>query len=125
MPVNVPGFPNLFMMYGPNTNLGHNSVVLMLEHQATHILRCVQTLTRHNLAWIDVRPEALAAYDRTIQAALRRTVWQGNCTSWYKTASGKVTNNWPLTTMRYRELTRRPNPADYHVKAGAGTREGG
>lgn len=120
----VPGFPNLFMMYGPNTNLGHNSVVLMLEHQATHILRCVQTLTRHNLAWIDVRPEALAAYDRTIQAALRRTVWQGNCTSWYKTASGKVTNNWPLTTMRYRELTRRPNPTDYHVKARTGTREG-
>ncbi|MFC4059582.1 flavin-containing monooxygenase [Planomonospora corallina] len=113
----VPGFPNLFMMYGPNTNLGHSSIVLMLEHQAEHILRCVRLMTRHRLAWMDVREEAMAAYDRLVQEALSRTSWQGGCTSWYKTASGRVTNNWPFSTVRYGRMTRRPRPEHYHVKA--------
>ncbi|WP_242453999.1 flavin-containing monooxygenase [Bailinhaonella thermotolerans] len=112
----VPGYPNLFLMYGPNTNLGHNSIVLMLEHQAGHILRCLRALARLRLAWIDVRPGEAARYDAMLRAALARTVREGPCTSWYKTAAGRVTNNWPRTTLAYRRLTRRPRLSAYEAR---------
>jgi len=104
----VSGFPNLFMLYGPNTNLGHNSIVFMLERQISYVLQCVQEMVAEGLAALDVRPDVMAGYNRTIQRRMRGMVWEAGCSSWYKTDSGKVTNNWPTFTVEYWLATRHP-----------------
>jgi cation diffusion facilitator CzcD-associated flavoprotein CzcO len=105
----VSGFPNLFMLYGPNTNLGHNSIVFMLERQISYVLQCVQEMAAEGLASLDVRPDVMAAYNRAVQRRMRQTVWEAGCSSWYKTESGKVTNNWPTFTVEYWLATRHPH----------------
>ncbi|MEO3800443.1 NAD(P)/FAD-dependent oxidoreductase [Nonomuraea sp. B1E8] len=108
--ISVPNFPNMFLLYGPNTNLGHNSIVFMLECQVEHIMACLAHLSLNGP--IEVRPEAMAAWRRRLDAAMERMVWGGGCQSWYKTAEGRVTNNWPGPTTLYRRLTARaPTPA--------------
>ncbi|MER5304075.1 NAD(P)/FAD-dependent oxidoreductase [Streptomyces lasiicapitis] len=104
----VPGFPNLFLLYGPNTNLGNNSVVLMIEAQVRHVLSCLSAMERDGRSESEVSPGAFEAYRRHVEAALGGTVWQAGCTSWYKTGTGKITNNWPHRAARYRKLTRHP-----------------
>lgn len=96
----VSGYPNLFMLYGPNTNLGHNSIIFMLESQYRYVLANLRRL-RDGARAVDVRPEAERRYDAWVTKALHRTVWEGSCESWYKNADGKVTNNWPAFTLRY------------------------
>ncbi|WP_433431276.1 flavin-containing monooxygenase [Nonomuraea sp. CA-141351] len=108
--ISMPNFPNLFLLYGPNTNLGHNSIVFMIECQVRHILSCLPYLSANGP--IEVRPEVMAAWRGQLDAAMTRMVWGGGCQSWYKTAEGRVTNNWPGTTTLYRKLTaKRPAPA--------------
>jgi cation diffusion facilitator CzcD-associated flavoprotein CzcO len=104
--ISVPGFPNLFLLYGPNTNLGHNSIVFMIECQVNHIMACLPQLSEHGP--MEVRPEVMAAWSRRLDAAMERMVWGGGCQSWYKTAEGRVTNNWPGPTTLYRRLTAKP-----------------
>jgi cation diffusion facilitator CzcD-associated flavoprotein CzcO len=96
----VPGFPNSFILYGPNTNLNHNSIIFMLEAQYRWILRAIRVLRRGGRA-LDVRPTAARRYDDRIQRDLRRTAFAADCHSWYKTESGRITNNWPGPTLRY------------------------
>jgi cation diffusion facilitator CzcD-associated flavoprotein CzcO len=103
------GFPNLFMLYGPNTNLGHNSILFMIEAQVRYILECLQELGRSGRASLEVRPEAQERFNEEIQAALADTAWATSCGSWYKTASGKITNNWKGFTLEYWWRTRRPD----------------
>ncbi len=114
--ISVPEFPNMFLLYGPNTNLGHNSIIFMLECQVAHIMACLPRLAEQGP--IEVRPEVMAAWTRQLDAAMERMVWGGGCQSWYKTAEGRVTNNWPGSTTLYRRLTGkapggayRPSPA--------------
>jgi cation diffusion facilitator CzcD-associated flavoprotein CzcO len=115
--ISVPNFPNLFLLYGPNTNLGHNSIVFMIECQVNHILACLPHLAEHGP--IEVRPEVMAAWSRRLDAAMEGMVWGGGCQSWYKTADGRVTNNWPGPTTLYRRLTARPPlPAYRRVPSG-------
>jgi cation diffusion facilitator CzcD-associated flavoprotein CzcO len=102
----VPGFPSFFTLYGPNTNLGHNSILFMIEAQVGWIVRAVQQLQR-GAAWIDVRPEAAQAFDDWVQQRSRRTVFAGGCTSWYLTADGRNTQNWPASTLTFRRRLRR------------------
>lgn len=97
----VPGFPNFFMMYGPNTNLGHNSIVFMLECQAHFISRALRRLFRSNGRTVSVTPHEMAEYQKWVEAGLRRTAWAGNCASWYKNAAGKITSNWSTHTLGY------------------------
>ncbi|MBF8189136.1 NAD(P)/FAD-dependent oxidoreductase [Nonomuraea sp. K274] len=104
--ISVPNFPNMFLLYGPNTNLGHNSIVFMIECQVAHVMSCLAYLSGSGP--IEVRPEAMAAWRRRLDAAMARMVWGGDCQSWYKTAEGRVTNNWPGPTTLYRRLTARP-----------------
>jgi cation diffusion facilitator CzcD-associated flavoprotein CzcO len=111
----VSGFPNLFLLYGPNTNLGHNSIIYMLESQFNYIVGCVRALTR--ATYIDVRADVQNAFNRELQQRFRRTVWTSGCRSWYMTAEGKMVNNWPGHTFAYRRATRRPDPRDFRVKA--------
>ena len=115
--ISMPNFPNLFLVYGPNTNLGHNSIVFMIECQVNHIMSCLQRISRSGP--IEVRPEVMAAWSRQLDAALGRMVWGGGCQSWYKTAEGRVTNNWPGPTTLYRRLTARP-PLPAYRYAGTG-----
>ena len=107
----VPGYPNFFLMYGPNTNLGHNSIIFMIECQANYILRCLQRLLRGEA--LEVTEDAMARYEARLDAELARTVWGEGCRSWYKTASGKVTNNWSSLTLSYWRRTLRPHWADF------------
>jgi cation diffusion facilitator CzcD-associated flavoprotein CzcO len=111
--ITVSGFPNMFMLYGPNTNLGHNSIIYMLESQFNYIEGCLRTLRRAK--YIDVRPDVQRAYNRDLHRRFEHTVWNTGCTSWYKNADGKIVNNWPGFTFTYRRATRRPDPRDFHV----------
>ncbi|MDF2901708.1 MAG: NAD(P)/FAD-dependent oxidoreductase, partial [Phenylobacterium sp.] len=92
----VSGFPNLFMLYGPNTNLGHNSIIYMIEAQVGYVLQAL-AIGRP----LSVRPEVMARYNEELQQQLAHTPWAGACTSWYKTADGKILNNWPDTAEAY------------------------
>ncbi|MGB4072817.1 flavin-containing monooxygenase [Pseudomonas sp.] len=110
--ISVSGFPNLFILYGPNTNLGHNSMLYMLESQFSYVLGCLDVL-RQGVRYLDVKVAVQQRYNQQIQARSHRTIWEQGCTSWYKTASGKNTNNWPGYTFTYRHLTRTPELTDY------------
>ena len=112
--ISVAGFPNFFLLYGPNTNLGHNSIVYMLESQIRYVLSCVEALARGARA-LDVRADVQAAFNARLQRRMRQTVWSRGCTSWYQTAGGKHTNNWPGFTFAYRRATRRVALQNYHV----------
>ena len=111
----VSGFPNLFLLYGPNTNLGHNSIVYMLESQFSYILDAVKTLQQRDLRFVDVRSQVQGVYNRWVQKQIKNTIWDAGCTSWYKTASGKNTNNWPGFTLVYRYKTRHFDSQDYEL----------
>ncbi len=122
----VPGYPNFFMLYGPNTNLGHNSIIFMLECQFAYILAAVRLLIDEDLRWIDVRPEVEAAFNAEIQDALRDTAWAAAGASWYKDAAGRITNNWPYSTVTYWWRTRRLDRTDYRLErraAGSAARQ--
>ena len=92
--VAVSGFPNLFMLYGPNTNLGHNSIIFMLERQTEYVRRQIDRLLSDDLKALSISPAAEAAFNDRLQARLERTVWAEDCPSWYKTGDGVITNNW-------------------------------
>jgi cation diffusion facilitator CzcD-associated flavoprotein CzcO len=104
--ISSAGYPNFFMMYGPNTNLGHNSIIFMIECQAAYIVQCIRRLIDRDVAWLDVHPGVQAAYDADIQADLQRTVWAAPDRSWYKNAAGRITNNWAGSTLAYWWRTR-------------------
>jgi cation diffusion facilitator CzcD-associated flavoprotein CzcO len=110
----VPGYPNLFILYGPNTNLGHNSIIFMLESQYRYVLANLRRL-RDGARAVDVRPEAASRYDAWVTKALHRTVWEAGCDSWYKNEDGKVTNNWPSFTLRYWWDTHRLKTRDLEI----------
>ncbi len=112
--LSVAGFPNFFMMYGPNTNLGHNSIIFMIECQTRYIVDCVRQLFGRRLDAIDLREDVLEAYDERLQRELAGTVWAATGKSWYKTADGRITNNWSGTTTRYWWRTRRADLGLYH-----------
>ena len=111
----VAGFPNFFMMYGPNTNLGHNSIIFMIECQTRYVMECLHALRSRGARWMDVRAGAMDAYNARIRRALAKTAWAATGKSWYKTADGTITNNWPATTIRYWWQTRHARLADYHL----------
>lgn len=112
----VPDFPNMFLLYGPNTNLGHNSIIFMLECQFAHIRRLIDSLRANGGGSIEAPRAQAAAFDHATQTRLQNTVWAAGCASWYMTADGRITNNWPATTLSYRRLLRRFGPDDYDIR---------
>ncbi|MBB3039469.1 flavin-containing monooxygenase [Hoyosella altamirensis] len=114
--ITVSGFPNLFLLYGPNTNLGHNSIILMLEAQINYILDAMRHMRDAKLSWLDVKPATQNAFNKTVQERMASTIWDRECTSWYKNDAGKNTNNWPGFTFSYRAMTRKLDTADYHTE---------
>lgn len=113
--VAVAGFPNFFMLYGPNSNLGANSVIYMLETQIAYVCQALAALRTGRLAWIDVRPDVQAADNEWLDATSARTTYRSGCHSWYTNASGRNTNNWPTFTFRYRRKLRRLDLLDFDV----------
>jgi len=118
--VALPGFPNLFMLLGPNSGSGHTSVLVAVEAQARYALKCIQELGRRSGARIDVRPEIVAAHNAAIGQRLSRTVWSSaECGSWYKTADGKVVALYPGHCTRYVLEMWRPRFSDFHFTPSA------
>ncbi|MCS3512420.1 flavin-containing monooxygenase [Pseudomonas grimontii] len=113
----VPGYPNLFLIIGPNTGLGHNSMILMIEAQVTYILDALGQMQRHRIATVDVKPAVEQAYNRQLQDQLKRTIWStGGCQSWYlDPRTGKNTTLWPGSTWRFKRVTRQFALKDYVV----------
>jgi cation diffusion facilitator CzcD-associated flavoprotein CzcO len=104
----ISGFPNHFMIVGPNTGLGHSSMIFMIESQIAYILDAIQTMRRDGLRFVDVHADAQALYNRRLTERLARTVWNtGGCSSWYRTSNGKNTTLWPGFTFEFRLRTRR------------------
>ncbi|MDP1632564.1 MAG: NAD(P)/FAD-dependent oxidoreductase [Caulobacter sp.] len=111
--VTVTGFPNLFMLYGPNTNLGHNSIIVMIEAQVRYLVEAMGELKRRGAKSMAIKPEAFIKFNVELQRDLEDTAWAGSCSSWYKTASGKITNNWSDDTATYMKRMRHPVLEDY------------
>lgn len=112
----VAGFPNFFMLYGPNTNLAHNSVVYMIESQIDYIMACLVRLGRDEIKTIEVKKEIQDRYNAKIQRRLEKATWSKGCTSWYLTAAGRNVANWPGYSLEFRMRTRAPNWTDYAVQ---------
>ncbi|ROO85244.1 cation diffusion facilitator CzcD-associated flavoprotein CzcO [Actinocorallia herbida] len=111
----VPGFPNFFLMYGPNTNVGSGSIVHMLESQIAYIVQAARLL-RDGITTMEVREDVLDSFDASVQDRLATTVWnQGGCDSWYLDPARRNTNNWPGSMTSYRRRTRFLDPADYRL----------
>jgi cation diffusion facilitator CzcD-associated flavoprotein CzcO len=115
--ISVADFPNFFMIYGPNTNLGHNTITFMIERQAEYVIKCLEAMRARNLASIEITQVAQDRFNRDLQARLAKTTWADpNCSSWYKTADGHITQNWAGHTREYRQATENVAWDDYTVR---------
>jgi cation diffusion facilitator CzcD-associated flavoprotein CzcO len=103
----VAGFPNLFLLVGPNTGLGHSSIVFMIESQLAYVVDALKKMRARRLKAVEVKVVAQAGYNARIQQRLKGTVWSTGCMSWYLTRSGRNTTLWPGFTFEYRLRTRR------------------
>lgn len=113
--VAVAGFPNLFMLYGPNTNLGHNSIIFMVERQAEYVADKVSLVLDGGLKSLGVKTEAEARYNAALQKRLATTVWAGDCPSWYKTEDGIITQNWEGLASGFARTLGRKDDADWQA----------
>jgi len=111
--ITVAGFPNLFMLYGPNTNLGHGTIIFMIECQIRYVRKCIQRMQRQGLRVLEVDPAAQERFNAELQRDLAHSVWASGCQSWYVTADGKVQNNWSGFMLDYWKDTLRPDFDDF------------
>jgi len=113
----VAGFPNLFLLVGPNTGLGHTSIVFMIESQLRYLLGCLDAMERRGAAVVEPRAKAQAAFNAGVQEAMRGTVWtSGGCASWYLDRSGRNTTLWPGTSWGFRGATRHFDEKEYDLR---------
>ena len=109
----VPGFPNFFMLYGPNTNVGSNSVIFMLEAQAHYIVRALKHMRRRHKSYVAVRHDAMSAFIAKIDAWMEGTVWLTRCHNYFRAANGRVVTQWPRSARAFWTMTRRFKPSDF------------
>jgi cation diffusion facilitator CzcD-associated flavoprotein CzcO len=110
----VAGFPNLFFLLGPNTGLGHTSVVLMMESQLTQLLKALEHMRRNGLAAIEPTPQAQQRDSAEVDRKMAGTVWTaGGCNSWYLDSTGRNSTLWPGFATTFRLRLRRFRPRDY------------
>jgi cation diffusion facilitator CzcD-associated flavoprotein CzcO len=116
----VAGFPNLFVLQGPNTGLGHTSVVLMIEAQVEHVVNALRHMQAHRLAAVEPRPEAQAAFVAAVDRRMARTVWiTGGCRSWYLDETGRNSTLWPGSVGAFRRRVEPFRPEEYHQRPAA------
>jgi cation diffusion facilitator CzcD-associated flavoprotein CzcO len=114
--LSVPGFPNMFLLYGPNTNGGSGSVVNTIEAGMGHVIAALEELERADARRIEVSRQVADAFDRELRAALGGTVWHSGCTNWYVDANGNDPNQWPWLWSTYRRRTERIEPGAYALE---------
>jgi cation diffusion facilitator CzcD-associated flavoprotein CzcO len=112
--ITVAGFPNAFLLYGPNTNLGVGSIIAMIEAQVGYVIDALRTLERTGSRALDVKPDVQAASGEALQRRLRGSVWT-SCANWYRDSSGRVVNNWPGHMVEYVRATRRVRVEEYEL----------
>jgi cation diffusion facilitator CzcD-associated flavoprotein CzcO len=111
-------FPNFFILYGPNTNLGHNSITFMLERQVEYVVKALTAMHERNVAAMEIKRSAQDRFQRDLQTALAKTVWADpHCQSWYTNAQGHITQNWSSHTRDYAAATEHVKWEDYDVRA--------
>ena len=110
-------FPNFFMLYGPNTNVGSNSVIFMLEAQARYIVRALKYMRRKRKYYIAVRPTTMAEFIAKIDKWMEGTVWLTRCSNYFRAPNGRVVTQWPRSARAFWGMTRRFRPADYTFDA--------
>jgi cation diffusion facilitator CzcD-associated flavoprotein CzcO len=114
----LAGFPNLFMLLGPNTGLGHNSVVYMIEAQIEHFIGALRYMRAHGAEAIEPAAEAQRRYVAAVDRRMRGTVWvSGGCRSWYLDRTGRNSTLWPDSSWRFHRLVSRFKPAEYQIAA--------
>ena len=116
--LSVPGFPNMFLLYGPNTNGGTGSVIYTIEAGVNHAIAALHELDRTEARSIEVRRDAAERFDRELRAALEGTVWHSGCTNWYVDENGNDPSQWPWTWSNYRRRTARLEPGAYELDGG-------
>lgn len=112
----VAGFPNLFVLVGPNTGLGHNSIVFMIESQLRYVMGALRAMDARGAAVVEPRPQAQQDFNAAVQRRMKGTVWtEGGCASWYLDAHGRNTTLWPGTSWSFRRATRRFDPSEHEL----------
>ena len=114
--ISVSGFPNCFLLMGPNTGLGHNSMITMIEAQVNHALECLVAMRDKSLKVLDVKPEAQARFLADVEATMADSIWtRGGCTSWYLDERGRNTTLWPKSVLAYRRGAEHVDLTDYQA----------
>lgn len=111
----VPGFPNLFIMTGPNTGLGHSSIIFMAECQVRYVLSCLRAMDRRGACLVEPREDVTRRYNQRVQERLARTVWSADCRSWYMNEDGVNTTLWPGSTAEFALRTLRFSARDHRM----------
>jgi cation diffusion facilitator CzcD-associated flavoprotein CzcO len=115
----IPGFPNFFMLLGPNTGLGHNSMVYMIESQINYVLDALRTMDERGAGAVEVREDAVAGFNEAIDKQLEGTVWNTGCASWYLDDTGRNGTLWPDWTWKFRRRTAQFDAASYTLAPAA------
>jgi cation diffusion facilitator CzcD-associated flavoprotein CzcO len=115
--LSVPGFPNMFLMYGPNTNGGTGSVIYTIEASVNHVIAALRQLEQARARRIELNAARLDAFDRELRAALSTSVWHTGCTSWYVDDDGNDPNQWPWLWSTYRKRAETIEPGVYELSA--------
>jgi cation diffusion facilitator CzcD-associated flavoprotein CzcO len=113
MGLTVSGYPNFFIFYGPNTNQGGNSIIIILEAQAAYVLSALRQMRRRRVRAVDVRRDVMEAYNRELEVALAGTVWSDGCQSYFRNANGRIATQLPQTSRWYAQRTRRFRMKEY------------
>lgn len=119
----ISGFPNLFFLLGPNTGLGHSSMIFMIESQVRYVLDALRQMKEQGWSAVEVEPTVQAEFNRGLQERSESAVWSSGCTSWYLAESGRNTAIWPDFTFRFRRATRTFDAAAYRIEQAAGNEE--
>jgi cation diffusion facilitator CzcD-associated flavoprotein CzcO len=109
----IAGFPNLFFLLGPNTGLGHSSMVYMIESQIAHVLAALRHMNDHGAETVEVRADAQQRFNAELDRRMQGTVWNTGCASWYLDHTGRNATLWPDWTWRFRRRAAELRPADY------------
>jgi len=119
----IPGFPNLFMLLGPNTGLGHSSMIYMIESQIAHVIEALREMRSKGADTVEIRPEIAEAFNREIDRRHEGAVWATGCSSWYLDDTGRNATLWPDWTFQFRRRSARFNSSDYDLRAHPAARE--